>query len=208
IDREDGDWYAFVTDAQDHLEQFYRRYGCDLIAQSDGYFYLLPTGDQLSRRHLTAGEMLVGQVLALQYLDPATVQSGGMVTREQLLTRLAGIVGDRELARAFDPRRKRFEDERIVHEIIRKRFAEAIRHLEAMGFIKLPDQDRVRLRAPVLRFADPVRGLQDQSLALERLIMTGQAVDLGADYDAVDTNDAGSDGLPDEDEDDSVEVDS
>ncbi|MFA4836203.1 MAG: chromosome partition protein MukE, partial [Dehalococcoidia bacterium] len=65
IDREDGDWYAFVIDAQDHLEQFYRRYGCDLIAQSDGYFYLLPTGDQLSRRHLTAGEMLVGQVLAL-----------------------------------------------------------------------------------------------------------------------------------------------
>ena len=46
IDRDDGDWYAFVTDAQDHLEQFYRRYGCELVTQSDGYFYLLPTDDQ------------------------------------------------------------------------------------------------------------------------------------------------------------------
>ena len=138
IDREDGDRYAFVTDAQDHLEQFYRRYGCELVTQSDGYFYLLPTGDQLSRRHLSAGEMLVGQALALQYLDPTTIQSAGMVTREQLLTRLAGLVGDRELAKALEPRRRRFDDERIVHEIIRKRVAEAVRRLAGARLHRAP----------------------------------------------------------------------
>jgi chromosome partition protein MukE len=181
IDREDGDWYAFITDAQDHLEQLYRRYGCELVTQSDGYFYLLPTSDQLSRRHLSAGEMLVGQTLALQYLDPSTIQSGGVVTREQLLTRLAGLVGDRELAKALEPRRKRFDDERIVHEIIRKRVAEGTRRLATLGFIEILDDDQLRLRSPLLRFADPVRGLSDLSVAMERLIAKGEIVDLDAE---------------------------
>lgn len=181
IDREDGDWYAFITDAQDHLEQLYRRYGCELVTQSDGYFYLLPTGDQLSRRHLSAGEMLVGQTLALQYLDPSTIQSGGVVTREQLLSRLAGLVGDRELAKALEPRRKRFDDERIVHEIIRKRVAEGTRRLATLGFIEILDEDHLRLRSPLLRFADPVRGLSDINVAMERLIAKGEIVKLAAE---------------------------
>jgi chromosome partition protein MukE len=174
IDREDGEWYAFVVDAQDHLEPLYRRYGCELVTQSDGYFYLLPTGEKLSRRHLSAGEMLVGQTLALAYLDPATVSSGGLVTREQVLTRLGGLVGDRELAKALEPRRKRFDDERIVHEIIRKRVAEAFRHLASLGFIDVLDETQVRLRSPLLRFADPVRGTSGIEAAMERLIARGE----------------------------------
>jgi len=176
VDRDDGDWYTFITDAQDHLEQLYRRYGCDLVTQSDGYFYLLPLGDDLSRRHLTAGEMLVGQTLALQYLDPSSLQTGGVITREQLLMRLGGLVDPRELARALEPRRRRFEDERIVHEIIRKRVAEAVRRLGALGFIEILDTDQLRLRSALLRFADPVRGLQEIEDALERLIASGQVV--------------------------------
>lgn len=207
IDREDGDWYAFVTDAQDHLEQFYRRYGCELVTQSDGYFYLLPTGDRLSRRHLSAGEMFVGQALALQYLDPTTIQSGGMVTREQLLTRLAGLVRDRVLAKALEPRRRRFDDERIVHEIIRRRVAEAVRLLAALGFIELLDQDHLRLRSPLLRFADPVRGLQDVGVALERLIIRGEVVDLGAADGAGEAEGGDLDVLSDDEEDDTDEGD-
>jgi len=177
VDRDDGEWYAFITDAQHHLEELYRRYACELVTQSDGYFYLLPSGDQLSRRHLTAGEMLVGQTLALQYLDPATVQTGGLVMPEQLLNRLGGLVSDRDLARALEPRRRRFDDERVVHEIIRKRVAEAVRRLAVLGFLEILDADHLRLRSPLLRFADPVRGLQDINLALERLVASGQVVD-------------------------------
>jgi chromosome partition protein MukE len=187
IDREDGDWYAFVSDAQDHLERLYRRYGCELVAQSDGYFYLLPTGEELSRRHLTAGEMLVGQTLALQYLDPSTLQSGGVVTREQLLTRLSGLVGDRDLARALEPRRKRFDDERVVHEIIRKRVAEAVRRLATLGFIEILDQEHLRLRSPLLRFADPVRGLSEVGAAMERLIAKGEIVAMNAGTEVAET---------------------
>ncbi len=199
IDREDGDWYAFVSDAQDHLEQLYRRFGCELVMQSDGYFYLLPSGDQLSRRHLSPGEMLVGQTLALQYLDPATVQTSGIVTRDQLLNRLGGLVGDRDLARALEPRRRRFDDERIVHEIIRKRVGEAMRHLAELGFIEIIDPEHLRLRSPLLRFADPVRGLQDIGLALERLIAAGQIVDTSAEHGVNGAERAALDGQPEDD---------
>jgi len=173
IDREDADWYTFITDAQDHLEPFYRRFGCQLIFQSDGYFYLLPTGEQLSRRQLSPGEMLIGQALALQYLDPATIQSGGVVTREQILSRLAGLIGERDLAKALEPRRKRFDDERIVHETIRKRVGEAVRRLAGLGFVDALDDDHLRLRSPLLRFADPVRGLEPLDAALARLVAKG-----------------------------------
>jgi chromosome partition protein MukE len=81
IGRDDGAAYDYLVDAQPLLEAFYRRFGCELVQQSDGYFYLLPSGDRLGRRQLSAGEMLVGQTLALLYLDPATLQHGGLVSR-------------------------------------------------------------------------------------------------------------------------------
>jgi chromosome partition protein MukE len=198
IDRDDGDWYTLVSDAQDHLEPFYRRYGCELVARSDGYFHLLPTGDQLSRRHLTAGEMLLGQTLALQYLDPSTVQSGGVMTREQALARLAGLVDDRQLAKALEPRRRRFDDERVVHEIIRRGVGVAIRRLASLGFIEILDDAHIRLRAPLLRFADPVRGLADASEAMERLIARGEIVDLSANGDGSDDDGRDDDGSDDD----------
>ena len=201
IDREDGDWYAFVTDAQDYLEPFYRRYGCELLTQSDGYFYLLPTGEQLHRRQLSTGEMLVGQTLALLFLDPSTVQSAGMVTHDQVLGRLGGIIGDRELAKALDPQRKRFDDERIIHEIIRTKVGVAVRRLADLGFIEMLDQHSIRLRSPLLRFADPVRGLQNAHLSMERLIEKGGIVDLSASDDSTQTGRNGLDATSDDNED-------
>jgi chromosome partition protein MukE len=177
IDREDGDTYVFLSDAQAQLEQLYRRYGCELVMQTDGYFYLLPSGEKMARRHLTAGEMLVGQTLALQALDPTTIQTGGVITRDQLLARLGSLVNDRDLARALEPRRKRFDDERVVHEIIRKRLAEAVRRLAALGFVDLLDAEHLRLRSALFRFAGPVRTRDDLPTALQRLIVSGEAVE-------------------------------
>nr|WP_242477059.1 chromosome partition protein MukE [Halochromatium glycolicum] len=96
----------------------HRRFGCELIQRADGYFYLLPSGDRLGRRQLTVGEMLVGQTLALMYLDPATLQHGGMVQRETLLQRLSGLLGTEALVRTLNPRRRKF-DERIAAETVR-----------------------------------------------------------------------------------------
>lgn len=49
-----------------------------------------------------------------------------------------------------------------------------MQRLDKLGFIEKRDGDRLRLRAPLLRFVDPVRGLEDRSLALARLIASGQ----------------------------------
>lgn len=175
IDRDDGERYAFVTDAQSLLESFYRRYGCELVHASDGFFYLLPVGDQMGRRHLTAGEMLVGQTLALVYLQPTTVQAGGITQQSVVMARLASLVGERDLVQALNPRRRKY-DERIAHETVRMEIAKALRGLESLGFIDLGEGEQVRLRPGLFRFVEGIRGLSDPAEAISRLIAEGKAV--------------------------------
>ncbi len=175
VDREDPAWYSFLSDAQPLLEAFYRRFGCELVHLADGYFYLLPTADRLGRRHLSVPEMLVGQALTLLYLDPATLQHGGIVKRSAALGHLAAVMGGDALTRAFNPKRKRL-DERVAQETVRAKFSEALRRLAALGFISLLDDDSLRLRAGLLRFAEPVRGRGSPAEALERMVARGEIV--------------------------------
>lgn len=175
IGRDDGAVYEYLVDAQALLEPLYRRFGCELIQQSDGYFYLLPSGDRLGRRQLSAGEMLVGQTLALLYLDPASLEHGGLIRREALLERLAGLIGQDVLVRTLNPRRRRY-DERIASETVRTQVAEALRRLSDLGFVDVIDEASLRLRPALMRFAEPVRGLGDRAVALERLVARGEVL--------------------------------
>lgn len=172
VDRDDHAWYELLTQAQEHLEAFYRRYGCELIYKSDGYYYLLPTGDKLSRRQLAAGDMLVGQALALMYLDPAAIERGGRVTMEEVIAQLVAVLGSDALIRAFNPKRKRY-DERVAQKTARARVAEAVRHLAVLGFVDLVEE-QVRLRPALMRFAEPVRGLSEPAEALAKLVAQGE----------------------------------
>ena len=172
-DRDDLAWYTLLIEAQDHLETFYRRYGCELIHKPDGYFYLLPTGEKLSRRQLGAGDMLVGQALALLYLDPSTIEQGGRITTEAVIAQLVVVLGSDALIRAFNPKRKRY-DERVAQKTARARIAEAIRHLATLGFVDLVDDSQLRLRPALLRFAEPVRGLSAPAEALAKLVAEGE----------------------------------
>jgi chromosome partition protein MukE len=180
IGRDDGAAYDYLAEAQVLLEPFYRRFGSELIQQNDGYFYLLPSGDRLGRRRLSVGEMLVGQVLALLYLDPATLQHGGVVTREALLQRLSGLLGTNVLVRTLNPRKRKY-DERIAAETVRVQVGEALRKLADLGFVDVVDSARLRLRPALMRFAEPVRGLAAPSDALERLVAHGEVLLGGAD---------------------------
>jgi chromosome partition protein MukE len=175
VDREDSLWYSFLVDGQALLEAFYRRYGCELVHPSDGYFYLLPTADKLGRRHLSVPEMLVGQALTLLYLDPTTLQHGGVVKRSEALSHLAAVMGSDALTRAFNPKRKRL-DERVAQETVRAKFAEALRRLSTLGFVDLLEADNLRLRPGLLRFAEPVRGRGSPAEALEQLVARGELV--------------------------------
>jgi chromosome partition protein MukE len=181
VDRDDVAWYALLGDAQDHLEAFYRRYGCELIHKADGYYYLLPTGDKLSRRQLSVGDMLVGQALALLYLHPSTVERGGLHTQEELIAQLATVMGSDALIRAFNPKRRRY-DERVAQKTVRSRVGEAVRRLAALGFADLAEHDQLRLRPALLRFAEPVRGLSAPAEALAQLVARGEiALDDGGE---------------------------
>jgi chromosome partition protein MukE len=201
IDRDDVAWYALLGDAQDHLEAFYRRYGCELVHKPDGYFYLLPTGEKLSRRQLSAGDMLVGQALALLYLHPSTVERGGLHTQEELIAQLATAMGSDALIRAFNPKRRRY-DERVAQKTVRSRVGEAVRRLAGLGFVDLVEGDQLRLRPALLRFAEPVRGLSEPAEVLAQLVARGEIAleedgvagegELGADG-AGDEGDAGED---------------
>jgi chromosome partition protein MukE len=173
IGRDDGILYEYLVDAQKHLEAFYKRFGCELVQQNDGYFYLLPSGGRLGRRQLSVGEMLVGQTLALLRLDPASLQHGGVIGRDLLLQRLAGLLSDAVLIRTLNPRRRKY-DERVAGEAVRTQVSEALRRLEDLGFVDIVDATRLRLRPALMRFAEPVRGLGDEGAALERLVSRGE----------------------------------
>jgi chromosome partition protein MukE len=173
VSRDDGEAYAFLVDAEEHLAPFYTRFGCELVHKSDGYFYLLPTTDRLGRRHLSVPEMLVGQALTLLYLDPALVEHLGVVTRDQVVAQLAGVMGSDALLRAMNPKRRRI-DERLAEQVVRARVAEALRRLTVLGFVDRVDDVRVRLRPCLLRFAEPVRGAGPAGAALERLVARGE----------------------------------
>lgn len=175
VGRDDGTAYDYLVDAQAILEPFYQRFGCELVSRSDGYFYLLPSGERLGRRQLSAGEMLVGQTLALLYLDPATLRHGGVVVRDALLQRLSGLLGTETLFRTLNPRKRKY-DERIAAETFRTTVGEAVRRLADLGFVDVLDDARLRLRPALMRFSEPVRDVSDQSAALERLIVRGEIV--------------------------------
>ncbi len=173
IDRDDGAWYGFLSDAQAPLEGFYRRFGAELVQRTDGFFFLLPSGDKLGRRHLSPSEMLVGQGLTLLYLEPATVEQGGVTSRDQLLAQLSASMGDEQLMLAFNAKKRRV-DERVAQETVRARVSEAIRRLASLGFVELLGDDRIRLRSSLMRFAEPVRGSGADVEALARLVASGE----------------------------------
>ena len=134
--------YDFLVDAASHLEPLYRRFGCELVQRSDGYFYLLPSRDRLGRRHLSTAEVLVGETLALCYLDPATLEQSGAVPREVLLQRLVGLIGQESLVRTLNPRRKRLL-ERVSEETVRKQVGEAVRRLADLGFVDMLEESHL-----------------------------------------------------------------
>ncbi len=180
IHRGETERYAFLSDANDHLERWYKKYGCDLVRTADGYFYLLPQQDKVRRRQLSLAEMLIGKVLALLYLEPATLQRGGIVDRTLVFQSLATLVGQEHLMLRLNPRKKK-RDERTEQEQVRKELKQALLSLCELGFCERLDEESIRLHPPVLRFAESVRTAGEPGEALRELIRAGKAAHVDPD---------------------------
>lgn len=186
INQHESERYSFLRDAYDYLGSFYRQYDCELRHATVGYFYLLANDARLRRKRLTVGEMLVGQALALMYLDPETVQNQGVITSNAIVQQLAGIVGEQRLVQVLNPRRKR-HDERVAQGNVREEVDKALRGLSGIGFVETVDTRHIRLCISLLRFAEPVHGLEDPALALKRLIAQGEIEQPGNDEPNLET---------------------
>lgn len=196
IDRDDTALYQYLVDAQEVLEALYKRFGCELVHRADGYFYLLPTSDQLGKRHLSVSEMIVGQGLALLYLEPRAAESGGVVTWEAVVSHLASVMGTDALVGVFNPKKKRL-DERVAQQTVRSRTQDALRKLAAMGFLEALSDGRFRLRASLMRFAEPVRGEGAPEDELRKLVQRGEVVLQPLDGAADDEDDTDEEGAAD-----------
>lgn len=184
---EDGARFDFIRDARHHLASFYDRLGYDLMDDPGAsYYYLVPRADRLGRRRLSIADMLVGQTGALLYLDPATVQTGGLVARQQILELLASLVGEERLVQALMPRKRKI-DERVAADLIRKEIDRSLRVLAGLGFLAL-DVDGVWLKRPIMRFAEPVAGTSDPAEVLARLVARGRFTLEEGDVDDVDAD--------------------
>lgn len=164
--------YAFLTDAEPWLREFYDGFDCDLIRAPEQYWYLLPRTDRLGRRQLSRADMLVGMACALLLLDPATTRDRGRVARTRPLEMLQGLLDADGLARLLVGRRR---TETVEAERVRESIRKALKRLAGLGFVDLQDGDTLELKTPLLRFADPVRDSGDLRAALEQLIVQGHA---------------------------------
>lgn len=169
------DAFEFLNAAQHQLEPYYRRFGLELTYRAEGYFFLVPSRDNVRRRQLSHAEMLTGQALALLWLDPTTLAAHGVVRRGEVLRLLANLVGEESLVARLNPRRKS-RNERVDQELLRDELRKATRTLAELGFCALDGDEGVRIRPAIMRFADLARG-PDPRAALETLVARGEAVD-------------------------------
>jgi chromosome partition protein MukE len=173
ISNDEEELYSYLLDAIEILEPFYERFGAELIRKEEGFFYLLPRGEQFGKKQLDAAEMLVGQILALMRLDPSNIATGGEIDAGIVLKTMNGLLDTEKIFMGMFPRRKKFIEAEAAKEI-RKRVPISLRRLSNLGFLIALPLNRYRLCSSLMRFVDPVRTATDHSEALKELIEFGE----------------------------------
>lgn len=214
IGPEDLDEHALVERSADLLADFYQRYGCRLACTSESVYHLVNDQGRLPRRTLSAGEMLVGQTLALLYLSPEVMAEAGEIPEQRLLEVLEELITPVErLVGLLVQGRKAGKNTEVDSKKARQAVATAVHRLSRLGFVDRVG-DNLLPRKAILRFTDPVRHQDDPHAGLAQLVGAGGVVLItnGPDSSAEDDDqpetdeeaDEDSDEEADEDEDDDV----
>lgn len=171
LSREDHHRFEFLSQSFDVLLTFYERYGYDLHRAEAGFFYLRPLSGT-RRRTMTVGEMLVGQTLALLFLDPRIFATDRRVTRTTLQETLEQLVGIDELRARLLKRNLR--NQRGIAKAVREEIDRALRSLDRLGFLRLEGENSIELRSSLLRFTEVVRSSAEVGIALSKLVQSGE----------------------------------
>lgn len=190
IGLEDARLYSFLTSAKEWLDLFYEGFAARLVHSSEDFFYLIPDGEYIRQRHLSAVDMLVGQVLAYMRTHPKYLEDAGKIPMDHLLSTLEFLIGAEKLAEVI-VRRKRGRNTEVDNKKIREAIQKSVNLLARLGFIFFhKGSNEISLRKTLLRFADPLRVSGDIHEGLEELVTTG-CVSMGVENFDEDEDDNG-----------------
>jgi len=192
IGLEDMTAHDFIKEASPFLSQFYRKYSCQLIhdTQEEADFFFLHPYDPgsgvhlLGRKQLSQSEMIVGMTLAYMLMDPEYMSK--KVPFERLIFFLKRLLADEGFYEKFAPR-SRGKDALRDEENAEKEVSRCLHRLRSLGFVAWPGKDKpIVVKSPIFRFIAPIRGMGNleqniQVLLKEGLIESDAFVEEGAD---------------------------
>lgn len=176
IGNEELEYYAFLMDYQQVLEEFYARYHVELMRAPEGFFYLRPRASTLIPRSvLSELDMMVGKILCYLYLSPERLANEGIFTQQELYDELLSLADESKLLKLVNQRSTGSDIDRQKLQEKTRASLNRLRRLGMVWFIG-NDNSRFRIHAAVFRFGADVRSGDDPRTAQLRMIRDGEAV--------------------------------
>jgi len=172
------DHWQFLIQAKNELSDFYAKYNAELVYDPEGFIFLAAHDSLLRQSRLKAGEMIIGQVLALFSADPAILRNGGRIRIEELMVRIGHLVPPEQIPSLFYAVRTR----KIRTDLDSAKFKESVekylRSLAGLGFLTLDREGHIRPNRSIFRFASLARVGVNRDEILEQLEKAGYASQL------------------------------
>lgn len=170
--------HAYLMDFQEALEDFYSRYGVELIRAPEGFFYLRPRSTTIIPRSvLTELDMLVGKILCYLYLSPERLANNGIFTYQDMYEELLTLTDEIKLLRLVNQRSTGSDLDR---QKLQEKLRSSINRLRRLGMVRFlgTDTSKFTISEAVFRFGADVRTGDDPLEAQLRLIRDGEAISL------------------------------
>jgi chromosome partition protein MukE len=172
FDSDDINEFGFIQDTHSILSAFYKRFNAELVYADEDYYYLIPKDDKFIRsKQVEKTTMVIGQILAMMKLDPENLKESGWIRTEQIAEKMVMLLSHERISKLFS--------RSISTDLEKNRLLEAIhtclRQLKSLGMLQIDSKAiaRVRPRGSIMRFTDPVRGLENPLESQKTLIQNG-----------------------------------
>ena len=172
IDIEDINEFSFIQDTYAFLSAFYRQFNAELVYADEGYYYLIPKDDKFIRsKRIDKITMVIGQILAMMKLEPENLKESGWLPTEKIADKMTMLLNKEQISLLFSRSVNTDLDKNRLLDEIRT----SLRQLKRMGMLVLESNaaNRVRPCASIMRFADPVKGLENPLVSQMALIQKG-----------------------------------